>query len=172
MRALLLYARSRQVPASALAAVACCLLVRVVSPSAPDPRWPALAITAAVCALATGLSGQDADLDRTAAWPWPLYRLGHVAAITVVAVVLVAGTAPLPFVLRGCVGMAGLAALGAAFFGGHLAWPLPCAAFAVTFFTDSWLVAPPDSVQAGVVMVAFGVAGTAVYVLFQPALKL
>ncbi len=170
MRALLLYARSRHVPASVAAAALCCLLVRVVTPSA-DPRWPALAITAAVCALTTGLTGQDTDLDRTAAWPWPVYRLAHVLAIAGAAAVLVAGTAPMAFTVRGCVGMTGLAALGAALFGGHLAWTLPCAWFAVTFFTHSWLFASTDSLVAACVAVTFGVVGTAVYVLFQPILK-
>jgi len=171
VRALLLYARSRQLPASVAAAALCCLFVRVVVPSA-DPKWPALAITAAVSALATGLTGQDADLDRTAAWPWPAYRLAHVVAIASIAAVLVACAAPLPFVVRGCVGMTGLAALGAALFGGHLAWTLPCGWFAVMFFTDSWLLAPPDSLAAFWAACAFGVIGTAVYVFFQSTLKL
>jgi hypothetical protein len=154
-----------------VAAGLCCLFVRLMAP-APDPRWTALAITAAVSALAVGLTGQDADLDRAAAWPWPVYRLAHVLAIAAIAVVLVAGTAPLPFVVRGCVGMTGLAALGAAMFGGHLAWVLPCAWFAVTFFTDSWLFAPTDSFAAVCVVAAFGGVGTATYAFFWSTLKL
>lgn len=138
----------------------------------PDPRWTVLAITAAVSALAVGLTGQDADLDRTAAWPWPVYRLIHVVAIATIAVVLVAGAAPLPFVVRGCVGMTGLAALGAALLGGHLAWLLPCAWFAVTFFTDSWLFAPADSFGVFVVAVVFGCAGATTYAFFRSTLKL
>ena len=63
--------------------------------------------------------------------------------------------------------MTGLAALGAALFGGHLAWTLPCGWFAVMFFTDSWLLAPPDSLVAFWVACAFGVIGTAVYVSFN-----
>ena len=170
MRAVLLYARSRQVPASVAVAALCCLFIRFVMPSG-DPRWPALAITGAVSALATGLSGQDADLDRTAAWPWHTYRLAHVLAIASVTAALVACTAPLPFLVRGCVGMTGLAALGAALFGGHLAWTLPCGWFAVTFFTESWLFAPVDSLAAAWIASALGVVGTTTYVLFQSTLK-
>ncbi|MGW6932637.1 hypothetical protein ACWGE0_21455 [Lentzea sp. NPDC054927] len=171
MRAFLLYTRSRQVPVSVAAAALCCLFVRVMT-SAADPRWTALAITAAVSALAVGLTGQDADLDRTAAWPWPLYRLAHVLAIATIAAVFVAGTAPMPFVVRGCVGMVGLAALGAALFGGHLGWVLPCGWFAVTFFGDTWMFAPVDSVGAGWLAAAFGVTGTAIYASFHSTLKL
>jgi hypothetical protein len=139
---------------------------------AADPRWTVLAITAAVSALAVGLTGQDADLDRAAAWPWPAYRLVHVLAIATITTVLVAGTAPMPFVVRGCVGMTGLAALGAALFGGHLAWSLPCAWFAVTFFADSWLFAPVSSFEAAWVAVVFGGVGTVVYGFFWSTLKL
>lgn len=171
MRALLLYSRSRQVPVSVAAAAFSCLAVYLVTPSA-DPRWAALAITATVSALAAGLTGQDADLDATAAWPWPLWRLAHATTIIVVATTLVASIAPLPFVLRGCVGMAGLATLGAALFGGHLAWALPFAWFAVTFFTESWLLAPAESVVAGWVAVTFGVIGTTVYMFFRSPLKI
>jgi len=170
VRALLLFARSRQVPASVTAAALCCLLVHVVAPVA-DARWSALAITTAVSAFAVGLSGQDADLDATAAWPWPLYRLAHIAAITAVATALVTSIAPLPFVLRGCVGLVGLAALGAALFGGYLAWTLPFAWYTVTFFTDSWLLAPAESVVAAWVAVTFGMIGTTVYILIQSPLK-
>ncbi len=169
MRAFLLYARSRQVPASVAAAAVCCLLVRLLP---DDPRSPALAITAAVSALAVGLTGQDPDLDRTASWPWPAYRLAHVAAIAVVTAVLVAGMAPLEFVVRGCVGMSGLAALAAALFGSQLAWTLPCTWFAVSIFTGSWLFAPPDSVEAVCVAAAFGAVGAATHVLIQSTLKL
>ncbi|MDX8034208.1 hypothetical protein SK803_28665 [Lentzea sp. BCCO 10_0856] len=137
-----------------------------------DPRWPALAITSAISALAVGLTGQDADLDATAAWPWPLYRLAHVAVITAIATTLVTCTAPLPFVLRGCVGMAGLAALGAALLGGHLAWALPFAWFTVTFFAESWLLAPPESVVAAWVAATFGGVGTIVYMFFRSSLKI
>ncbi|MEU0881399.1 hypothetical protein ABZ345_22535 [Lentzea sp. NPDC005914] len=169
MRAFLLYARSRQVPASVAAAALCCLLVRLLP---DDPRFPALAITAAVSALAVGLTGQDADLDRTAARPWPAYRLAHVLAIATVTALLVAGMAPVEFVVRGCVGMTGLAALAAALFGGHMAWTLPCAWFAISVFTESWLVAPTGSLPAMWFAIGFGAAGAAVQVFFQSTLKL
>jgi hypothetical protein len=166
---LLLYARSRQVPASVAAAALCCLLVRFLP---DDPRFPALGITAAVSALAVGLTGQDADLDRAAAWPWPAYRLAHVLAIATVTAVLVAGTAPMPFVVRGCIGMTGLAALATALFGGHLAWTLPCVWFAISVFTDSWLFAPTDSSSAAWIAVSFGAIGAAVHTSFHSTLKL
>jgi len=170
VRALLLYARSRHVPASVVAAALCCLLVRVMAPVA-DARWTALAITTAVSALAAGLTGQDTDLDATAAWPWPLYRVAHVAAIIAITTVLVACLAPLPFVLRGSIGLVRLAALGAALFGGYLAWTLPFAWFTITFFTDSWLLAPVESVEAVWVAMAFGVTGVIGYGLLRSPLK-
>lgn len=171
MRALLLYARSRRVPVSVAAAALSCLVVHVAGASG-DPRWAALAITTAVSGLAVGLTGQDADLDTTSAWPWPVYRLAHVAAITVIATALVAFITPLPFALRGCVGMAGLAALAAALFGGHLAWTLPFAWFTATFFTESWLLAPTESSAAVWAAVAFGAVGTTAYMFFRSSLKI
>jgi hypothetical protein len=146
------------------------LLVHAAAPVA-DARWAALAITTAVSAFAVGLTGQDADLDATSAWPWPVYRTAHVAAVIAVVTALVSSIAPFSFVLRGCVGLAGLAALGAALFGGHLAWTLPFAWFTVTFFADSWLLAPTGSVAALWSAVAFGVTGTTAYALFRSPLK-
>jgi hypothetical protein len=166
----LLYARSRQVPASFVAAALCCLLVHAVAPVA-DARWSALAITTAVSAFAVGLTGQDDDLDATSAWPWPVYRTIHVVAIVAVATALVSTIAPFSFVLRGCVGLAGLAALGAALFGSHLAWTLPFGWYSVTFFADSWLLAPTGSVAAVWSAAAFGLTGTTVYALFRSPLK-
>jgi len=170
VRALLLFARSRQVPASVATAALCCLLVHVVAPIA-DARWSALAITTAVSAFAVGLSGQDADLDATSAWPWPVYRTAHVVAIIAVTTALVSALAPLSFVLRGAVGLVGLAALGAALLGGYLAWTLPFAWFTITFFADSWLLAPTGSVEALWAAVAFGVTGTTAYALIRSPLK-
>jgi hypothetical protein len=146
------------------------VLVHVVAPVV-DARWSALAITTAVSAFAVGLTGQDADLDATSAWPWPVYRTVHVVAVIAVATALVSTIAPFSFALRGSVGLAGLAALGAALFGSHLAWTLPFGWFTVTFFTDSWLFAPAGSVGAMWLAVAFGVTGTTVYASFRSTLK-
>jgi hypothetical protein len=54
----------------------------------------AMALTAGIAVAAIGLSGQDADLDRTAAIPWPARRFGHMLLIGTVAggAVLVAQT--------------------------------------------------------------------------------
>jgi len=48
-----------------------------------------LAITAGIAVAATGLSGQDVDLDRTAALPWPVRRLAHLVLIGAVTGALV-----------------------------------------------------------------------------------
>lgn len=63
--------------------------------------------------------------------------------------------------------MAGLATLGAALLGGHLAWALPFAWFSATFLTQGWLLAPAGSVGAAGVALTFGVIGTTTYMFLR-----
>ncbi|SCE04284.1 MULTISPECIES: hypothetical protein [unclassified Streptomyces] len=70
---LLLYGRSRGVPAAAGVLLVTAALLGVFGPraGAADPRLLALAAAAGVTAASAGLAGQDPDLDRTAALSWP-----------------------------------------------------------------------------------------------------
>src|SRR5690349_22742855 len=78
----MLYARSRQVPASLAAMVISAVSVWALAPGGSgeprDPRLPALLLAAGVMAASTGLGGQDLELDRTAAIRWVPRRAVHV----------------------------------------------------------------------------------------------
>jgi hypothetical protein len=148
----------------------------------PNPGMAALAVVSAVGVLAIGLSGQDSYLDRTAAIRWSSRRAAHVVLIAAVAsALLLAFTtdlAPAAFVLRDSAGMAGLAALAAAAFGGQYAWTLPLGWFSIAFFIPrsddvpvhvaTWLLQAPDNTAAAWTAGVLGVVGTATYALTRP----
>lgn len=189
MRWVLLYARSRQVPASLAVAVAGALAVWAFGGNSgagqPDPRLPALLLAAGVTAGSVGLGGQDTALDRTAAVRWAPRRAVHVlcvaaaAAAVLLAVGLtgdeVAGTA---FVVRDSAGLAGLAAAGAVLFGAPHAWTLPMAWLAFALFTPStggvpaevatWMLLPSGTTAATWTAAVLGAGGTIVYALAGP----
>ncbi|HEX6346459.1 hypothetical protein [Umezawaea sp.] len=181
MRWLTLYARSRQVPATLVAALVTTFAVWALA-DPPDPHLAALSLVAAVAVLATGLSGQDPHLDRTAAIRWLPRRLAHVVLIAAVsaALLLVFTTdlAPVSFVLRDSAGLAGLTALAAAVFGGHHAWTLPLGWLAVALFiprTDdvgtrvlTWMLQEPDTPVASWTAGVLAVVGTATYAVLRP----
>ncbi|WP_049570889.1 hypothetical protein [Nonomuraea sp. SBT364] len=185
MRWFVLYARSRQVPASLAVMVAGAALVRWLSGGGADPRMAALALVAGVAAASVGLGGQDVRLDRTAAVRWVPRRAAHLllagalAGAVLVAFQAAGGeAAPAGFVVRDCAGLLGLAGLGAALFGGQFAWTLPVGWFCVAFFippgTDvptlvaTWMLAPPDTPAATWTALALAAAGTAGYALAGP----
>ncbi|HET6706028.1 MAG TPA: hypothetical protein VFH84_13710, partial [Amycolatopsis sp.] len=91
MRWATLYARSRQLPAAFGALLVATSGVWFLGRDSWDVILAALALTTAVAVAAIGLSGQDPDLDRTAALPWPVRRFAHLALIGVVAGALVLG---------------------------------------------------------------------------------
>jgi hypothetical protein len=141
----MLYARSRQVPASlaavVISTVAACALARDGSAGPGDPRPAALGLAARVIAVSIGLSGQDLALDRTAAIRWVTRRAAHVllAGAVAAAVLLTVQTmgkdlATITFVVRDSAGLMGLAALGATLSGGQYAWTLPFAWLSYSFF--------------------------------------
>lgn len=70
----MLYARSRQVPASlaavVISAVAVWTLARDGGGGPGDPRSAVLVLATGAMAVSIGLSGQDIALDRTAAIRW------------------------------------------------------------------------------------------------------
>jgi hypothetical protein len=184
VRWLILYARSRQVPAS-LAAMATAVTLLWLVADDGAPRLAALALAAAVTTAAIGLSGQDLHLDRTAAIRWLPRRAAHVLLIgTVSAAALLAlqaiGTdlAPTAFVLRDTAGLVGLAALAATAFGGQHAWTIPIGWFAVALFIPpsdelgvriaTWMLLPPDTPVATWTAWGLAAVGTAVYAVSGP----
>jgi hypothetical protein len=181
MRWAVLYARSRQVPAGvagALIAVAAIWGLAEWNGGATGTS-AAFAIVAGAAILGAGLSGQDPDLDRTAAVRWLPRRAIHAVLIGALtgAVVLAFGeeAAPPEFVARNSAGIAGLVALTAAFFGGHLAWTVPVGWLAVSLFLPRdettavlvarWMLQPVGTAAATWTAVALGVGGVAAYAL-------
>ncbi|MFE2495828.1 hypothetical protein [Streptomyces scopuliridis] len=94
-----------------------------------------------MAAATAGLSGQDRALDRTAAIRWAPRRAAHVLLIGVLAgavllALLAAGDEPVRAgtLVRNSAGPAGLAAIGAAAWGGRYAWTLPFGGCAMALF--------------------------------------
>ncbi|MCS7477427.1 hypothetical protein ACFFQW_22035 [Umezawaea endophytica] len=181
MRWLTLYARSRQIPVALASALVTTFAVWAIT-DPPNPAMAALSVVSAVGVLAIGLTGQDPHLDRTAAIRWFPRRVAHVVLIAAVAsALLLAFTtdlAPAAFVLRAGAGLAGLAALAAAAFGGQHAWTLPLGWFAISFFIPrsdevpvhvaTWLFQAPDNTPAAWTAGVLGVVGTTTYALARP----
>ncbi|KAA9156310.1 hypothetical protein FPZ12_027715 [Amycolatopsis acidicola] len=182
MRWTLLYARSRQIPVAALALVVCAFAVWAPARGSWSALYAALALAAGIAVCATGLSGQDPELDRTAAIRWPLRRLAHVVLVGVAAgAVLLAvqeiGAAQVAFslVARDSAGLLGLAALAATAFGGQFGWTLPLVWFAIGAFTPqdgsvkaklvSWMLQPAGTPEATWTAAVLGAAGLLAYSL-------
>ncbi len=136
-------------------------------------------------AASIGLSGQDADLDRTAAIRWAPRRAAHVLlAAAIVGVVLLTvqtlgeDMATAAFIVRDSAGLMGLAALGAAVAGGQYAWTLPFTWLAFSFFAPpatsapmqvaTWMLLPPGTAVGTWTALALGAAGTAAYAVVGP----
>ncbi|MFI1509504.1 hypothetical protein [Streptomyces sp. NPDC020597] len=189
MRWLMLYARSRQVPASLAALVIGTVTLWALAgddgQGPADPRLPVLILAMGAMAASTGLSGQDLPLDRTAAIRWAPRRAAHVllAGAVVGAAFLTAQTmgehrAAAVFVVRDSAGLMGLAALGAALAGGRYAWTLPFAWLAVAFFAPSdagtptqvatWMLLPAGTAAATWTALLLTLAGTAAYAFAGP----
>ncbi|GAA2281049.1 hypothetical protein GCM10010145_60840 [Streptomyces ruber] len=183
-----LYARSRQVPATLAAVVIGTVAVWTLAGDGGgpgDPRLPALVLAAGAMAASTGLSGQDRDLDRTAAIRWAPRRAAHVllAGAAVAAVLPAVQTtgkdlATVAFVVRDGAGLMGLAAVGAAVCGGQYAWTLPFTWLSFAFFAPpptstplrvaSWMLLPPGTAAGTWTALALTVAGTAAYAVAGP----
>lgn len=180
-----LYLRVQRVPQAVATVVASTVvlwgLAKLVDEPALGMRLMFLAVGTGVGVAATSLASVDVGLDRAAAIVWPPRRIGHVLMLAV----LVAGTVllvqllgdgeflPGEVVLRGVVGLVGLAAFGATVFGGQLAWCLPVGwtVFALaapgsgteTMRVAAWLVQPSDVTTSMITAMVLGVAGTATY---------
>lgn len=163
MRWAVLYARSRQVPASLAALVVSTAAVWFLARDSWSLLPVSLALTAAVAVTATGLSGQDPDLDRTAAIRWVPRRGLHLLLIGVLAADAVLlpqlwepEQVPVEIIARNAAGLLGLAGVSAVLFGGAFGWTLPLFSFAVAFFTPpgedagtqiaTWLFQPTEVV--------------------------
>jgi hypothetical protein len=174
MRLLALYLRARGVP------VALCAILGVTlgfwALGIPDPRLLALTIGLGVSVASGGLGGHDIDLDRSAAIAWPPRRAAHLAGIAAVAfgAVLATDLGVAEIILRDCVGLTGLAAIGATVFGRQLAWSPPVtwtlvtAAFPTGDAVVDWMQRPPGTTAANVTAAALAVIGTAAYTVFGP----
>ncbi|MET7989608.1 hypothetical protein ABZU76_01740 [Amycolatopsis sp. NPDC005232] len=142
MRWLTLYARSRRLPASLAALVLCPIAIRILAGADWSVLSASLALGAAIAVAATGLSGQDVDLDRTAAFGWFPRRLVHLVLLGLVAVGVLllvrASVVPASVIVRDGLGLVGLAGLAAFAFGGQFGWTLPLLWLVLALF------APPD----------------------------
>lgn len=180
MRWAALYARSRQLPAAFGALLVATSGVWFLGRDSWNSVLAALALTTAVAVAAIGLSGQDPDLDRAAALPWPVRRFAHLALIAVVAGAVVLGVqelGPSPvaasIIVRDAAGLAGLAGLAATLAGGQFGWTLPLAWAAVTPFVPNdsstasrvvaWLLQAPGTPAATWTAVVLAAGGAVVY---------
>ncbi len=176
----MLYARSRQVPAAFAALLLATAGLWFLARDSWSPLPVMLTLTAGIALAAIGLSGQDPDLDRTAAIPWPVRRFAHLALIGVTAggaVLAVqqlgAATVDMSIILRDAAGLLGLAGLAATVAGGQFGWTLPLLWAAITPFVPddgsttshiaAWLQQPPETTAATWTALALAVAGTAAY---------
>jgi hypothetical protein len=174
MRLLTLYLRARGVPAAFGVMLVATLGFWAIGHH--DPRLPALTIGLGVSVAAGGLGGQDTDLDRTAAIAWAPRRALHLAGIVAVMSGLVFATdlSVGEVIVRDCVGLTGLAALGAALLGRQLAWcpPVTWTLCSITSLVPdeivAWLVQPPGTTAATLTAAVLGIAGTACYTVSGP----
>ncbi|WP_445519449.1 hypothetical protein [Streptomyces sp. NEAU-174] len=189
MRWLMLYARSRQVPASLAAVVISTVTVWALAQDGSggpgDQRLPALVLAVGAMAVSTGLGGQDLALDRTAAIRWAPRRTAHVLlAGAVVAMVPLAmqatgkDLATAAFVVRDSAGLMGLVAVGAAVCGGTYAWTLPFAWLSCSFSVPpptsvptqvaSWMLLPPGTAAGTWTALVLTIVGTTAYAVTGP----
>lgn len=185
MRPLVLYARSRGVPA-ALAVLPVVVLIAWSALRSPwTPLSASLTALAAVLVITVGLAGQDPELDRSTAVPWPVWRLGHLllaAVLAAVAVLLVQELGHEPFdaafVVRDTAGMVGLAGLAATVAGARFAPAAPVLWWAVSAMVLSgrpmseqsttrriitWLLDPSDEPVTTWTAAVLFVSGVAAY---------
>ncbi|MFD5731197.1 hypothetical protein ACFWIY_00015 [Streptomyces sioyaensis] len=186
MRWLTLYARSRQVPASAAAVALVALAVWALHGSGPvDLMMAVLVLTANVAAVSIGLGGCDVVLERTAAIRWVPRRAAHTLlagafAGAALLTVQAAGVqlAPTEVVVRDSAGLVGLAALGAALCGAQFAWTLPTGWLAFTLLVPvppgivgevgSWMIISPATTASTGTAWALLATGTVLYATAGP----
>ncbi|WP_410636430.1 hypothetical protein [Amycolatopsis sp. cmx-4-83] len=180
MRWAVLYARSRRLPAATAALLVVTSGVWFLGRGSWNPILVVLTLTAGIAVAAIGLSGQDADLDRVAALPWPRRRFAHLALIGVATGALVLGVQELgpsaidpAIVTRDAAGLAGLAGLAATVAGGQFGWTLPLLWCAISPFVPpadstairvtAWLLQPAGTPAATWTAVVLAVTGAVAY---------
>jgi hypothetical protein len=189
MRLLLLYLRSRQVPAALAAAVGGVAVLWWLGQATDAPAVRAtlglLAVAAGTAAAGAGLAGADIDLDRTAAIAWPPRRAAHVIAVGGAIIGIVAATAltgdqlaPAGQIVRDAVGMSGLVALGVATLGASRAWVVPLTWTLVALLwvpaaatyqqVLTWMLQPAASAPAAIAASVLGVTGVLAYAILGP----
>ncbi|MER7487715.1 hypothetical protein ABTY20_17755 [Streptomyces sp. NPDC126497] len=185
---LLLYARARVLPRTALvlAATAAAAVLGARNLDAyldPSRQVPVVALAPlfAAAVIGTSLHSASEELDRTAVRPWWRRRLVHLTALTGCAALLLATTVyghPSPFgpaaMVRNTLGCTGLTAGAAALLGARLSW-LPVFGYVSAVYVGSasargtlvpvwaWPVQPAARHGAWVTAVVLLVAGTALY---------
>ncbi|HKN52623.1 MAG TPA: hypothetical protein VJX66_08990 [Amycolatopsis sp.] len=176
----MLYARSRQVPVAFAALVLGAAGIWLLAREWWSVLFVALTLTVGVSVGAIGWSGQDPDLDRTAAIRWPVRRFGHIVLVGLLAgaavlVVQALGVRDVDIstLMRDGAGLLGLAGIAATFAGGRFGWTLPFVWFVVGVFAPGgddlktqilrWMFEPPDTAAATWTAVVLGVAGIGAY---------
>jgi hypothetical protein len=190
VRPLVLYLRSRAVPASAAAVLGCAVALWALGLAIDHRQGRALAAllvaSAATTAIGHGLAGPDYDLDRTAAIAWPPRRAAHVVAAVATVIAALAATAlageqmtHAGQLARNVAGLTGLLALGAVVLGATqapllpLIWTIPALWWAPPMAQPptrpaykvmlTWMVQPADARAATVAAVVLAAAGAAAY---------
>ncbi|MFH8370645.1 hypothetical protein [Streptomyces sp. NPDC018031] len=150
----------------------------------PAERIPAQAMAPvfAACALGTSLYQHSPALDGTAARPWPARRLGHLAALTLIAGLSLALVAPASAegfgtaaLLRNLIGAVGVALASAAVVGARLSWA-PTFVYLSTLYVSggtpgraaalwSWAAQPAAQTLAWIPALSSFAVGTSLYVV-------
>ncbi|MBC9711283.1 hypothetical protein H9Y04_01690 [Streptomyces sp. TRM66268-LWL] len=186
----LLYARSRGLPL-ALLVLACLALATAWGAAGPasfldfERRVPVIAAAPLLAAavIGTSLHEHSAELDRTAARPWWLWRLVQIGALTALAAAALALAVPgradlfgAAAMVRATLGATGIAAASATVLGARLSW-LPGSAYigAVYLRTPlrpggaaewwAWPMQPGPQDAAWTVAAVLFAGGTALYAL-------
>ncbi|POX64949.1 hypothetical protein C3492_04235 [Streptomyces sp. Ru62] len=188
MTGLLLYARSRALPATLAALVgtgafALWAAGRLDAYLDPDRRVPIVALAPLLASAVIGASLYSAsdELDRTAVRPWWPRRLAQLTALTVLAALLVfpavlghAENFGPPAVVRNTLGCTGVTATAAVLLGARLSW-LPAFAYVSAVYLGSsaargraatvwaWPMQPGAAPGAWAVALAAFAVGAALY---------
>jgi hypothetical protein len=190
VRPVVLYLRSRGAPATVAALVGCAVSLWALGLAIDHPQGRHLAALllalAGISAVAPGLAGADADLDRASAIAWPPRRAAHVTlagaavagllAATALAGESMAGTA---HIARNVAGLTGLVALGATVLGAARApllpvvWTVLVLRYAppmgepptrpISKVMLTWMAQPAENRPAAVAAIALAATGTLAY---------
>jgi hypothetical protein len=190
VRPLALYLRSRAVPATAVAILACTVVLWTLGLAVDHPQGRVLVAllvaVAATTAIAPGLAGADHDLDRASAIAWPPRRAAHMIVAGAAVLGLLAATALIGEqmagtgqIARNVAGLTGLVAIGATVLGAARAPLVPVIWTALVLqyappmgepptrpaykVMLTWMVQPVEARAATVAAVALAAAGTLAY---------